>query len=150
MREKSQKFHCRTVRNNKRREAEEFQKCVQNVGEVCQECVFPSSLPLSLSFCLSQWIDTIIYRSIKPNQQFIHLSAPRLCLCASFCGNLLWLPFVVCGPSCLCVCIGKPLKVRDTHTSFGITNMHLICSHQKPFPSITHTPRGTRRKSEHV
>lgn len=120
-------------------------KCGRSMPRMCVPF-----LSLTLSLCLSQWIDTIIYRSIKPNQQFIHLSAPRLCLCASFCGNLLWLPFVVCGPSCLCVCIGKPLKVRDTHTSFGITNMHLICSHQKPFPSITHTPRGTRRKSEHV
>lgn len=109
------------------------------------------SLSNSLSLSLPFSMDRYNHLSKHQTQPAIHtFVCPRLCLCASFCGNLLWLPFVVCGPRCLCVCIGKPLKVRDTHTSFGITNMHLICSHQKPFPSITHTPRGTRRKSEHV
>lgn len=106
MREKSQKFHCRTVRNNKRREAEEFQKCVQNVS---QECVLPLSLSHSLHFSM----DRYNHLSKHQTQPAIHtFVCPRLCLCASFCGNLLWLPFVVCEPSCLCVCIGKPLKVR--------------------------------------
>lgn len=66
--------------------------------------------------CMLGDVSVYAMDTIEPsNKQSIHIYIVSACdsARASFCGNLLWLPFVV-GQVSVRVCIGKPLKVIES------------------------------------